>query len=410
MKSSISLKFLTITPLRLYAFTPYFISCRIIVPWLMFEKKLFDYKGLEVRVSDYATEGILEILNHAVQGSEGGLRFSLQNIAPRIAAYKDHIRFISLYKKNQITGTVGSCFRVSGQGALRFPTSYLRYLAFQSTYQTDIGWRRRRHKDIIKPEKDDNFKQKTLEIFGKPHLLDLNDVFEGDKHIMYAFVESMNERSKNLVHQAGYEYIRSFLTVAFSRFSPKPDKRVTKLRDEEKSEMESLLNDYYNQYSFFSTDYSFIGDKYYILKEGEEIIAGVSAIPSVYKVFDVPGIWGWVMMKVLPKTPYFRRLFRPGEFRYLVFDAIYCKKGQEGKLGKLFESACSAEGFHTGLTWLDDHSQLYDKMRTVVKMGALNRMLNAKPGLVYTRFINLTETEKEGFYNAPAYISGFDFS
>jgi hypothetical protein len=375
----------------------------------MFEKKLFDYNGLEVRVSDHANEGILDILNHAVQGSEGGLRFSLQNIAPRIAAYKDQIRFISLYKKNQVTGTVGSCFRVSGQGKLRYPTSYLRYLAFQSTYQSDIGWRKRR-KELIKPEKDDSFKKKTLEIFGKPHLLDLNDVFEGDKHIMYAFLESKNERSKNIVQQAGYEYIRSFLTVAFSRFNPHFDKRVSRLRDDEKAEMESLLREYYMDYSFFSNDYSFFGDKYYVLKEGNKIIAGVSAIPSAYKVYDIPGIWGWVMMKVLPKTPYFRRLFRPGEFRYLVFDAIYCKKGEEEKLGKLFESACTAEVFHTGLTWLDDHSQLYDKMRTVVRMGALNRMLNAKPGLVYSRFINLSETEKEYFYNAPAYISGFDFS
>ena len=66
--------------------------------------------------------------------------------------------------------------------------------------------------------------------------------------------------------------------------------------------------------------------------------------------------------------------------------------------------------FNTGLTWLDDRSQLYDKIRTGVKMGALNRMLNAKPGLVYTRFINLTEEEKDHFYDAPAYISGFDFS
>jgi hypothetical protein len=375
----------------------------------MFEKKLFDYNGLEIRVSDHANEGILDILNHSVQGSEGGLRFSLQNIAPRIAAYKDQIRFISLYKKNQVTGTVGSCFRVSGQGKLRYPTSYLRYLAFQSTYQSDIGWRKRR-KELIKPEKDDSFKKKTLEIFGKPHLLDLNDVFEGDKHIMYAFLESKNERSKNIVQQAGYEYIRSFLTVAFSRFNPHFDKRVSRLRDDEKAEMESLLREYYMDYSFFSNDYSFFGDKYYVLKEGNKIIAGVSAIPSAYKVYDIPGIWGWVMMKVLPKTPYFRRLFRPGEFRYLVFDAIYCKKGEEEKLGKLFESACTAEGFHTGLTWLDDHSQLYDKMRTVVRMGALNRMLNAKPGLVYSRFINLSETEKEYFYNAPAYISGFDFS
>jgi hypothetical protein len=375
----------------------------------MFEKKLFEYKGLEVRVSDYANEGILDILNHAVQGSEGGLRFSLQNIAPRIAAYKDQIRFVSLYKKNQITGTVGSCFRVTGQGCLRYPSSYLRYLAFQSTYQSDSGWRKR-SKAIIKPEKDDNFKQKTLEVFGKPHLLDLDDVFEGDKHIMYAFVESMNERSKNLVNQAGYEYIRSFLTVAFSRFSPKTDSRVTRIREEDKAKMESLLLSYYFDYSFFSSDYSFFGDRYYVLKEGDEIVAGVSAIPSVYKVYDVPGIWGWVMMKFLPNIPYFRRLFQPGEFRYLVFDAIYCKEGREDLLGKLFESTCALEGFHTGLTWLDDHSQLYDKLRTVVKMGALNRMLNAKPGLVYSKFINLSEKEKECFYNAPAYISGFDFS
>jgi hypothetical protein len=375
----------------------------------MFEKKLFDYKGLEVRVSDYANEGILDILNHTVQGSEGGLRFSLQNIAPRIAAYKDQIRFISLYKKNQVTGTVGSCYRITGQGNLRYPSSYLRYLAFQSTYQSDSG-RRNHRKELIKPEKDHSFKQKILEIFSKPHLLDLHSVFEGDKHIMYAFLESNNERSKNLVHQAGYEYIRSFLTVAFSRFSPKPDKRVSRLKDKDKPQMESLLQEYYRDYSFFSTDYSFFGDKYYVLKDGNEIIAGVCAIPSVYKVYDIPGVWGRVMMKFLPVTPYFRRLFGPGEFRYLVFDAIYCRNGHEDLLGKLFESVCSAEGFHTGLTWLDDHSQLYDKMRTIVKMGALNRMLNAKPELVYSRFINLSEKEKEYFYNAPAYISGFDFS
>jgi hypothetical protein len=375
----------------------------------MFEKSVFNYKGLEVRVSDYANEGILDILNHAVQGSEGGLRFSLLNIAPRISAYKDQIRFVSLYKKNEIAGTVGSCFRISGQGNLRYPSSYLRYLAFQSTYQTGVRWRKRR-KAIIKQEKDDNFKEKTLEIFSKPHLLDLDNVFEGDKHVMYAFLESMNERSKNLVSQAGYEYIRSFLTLVFSRFSPEPDPRVTLLSDDQKGKMESLLLEYYREYSFFSTDYSFFGDRYYVLKEGNEIIAGVSAIPSAYKVYEIPGIWGWVMMSILPKMPFFRRLFRPGEFRYLVFDAIYCKKGNEKVLSDLFESVCAAEGYHTGLTWLDDRSQLYDKIRTVVKMGALNRMLNAKPGLVYTRFINLSDKEKEAFYYAPAYISGFDFS
>ena len=375
----------------------------------MFEKDVFNYNGLEVKVTDHANEGILNILDHAVQGSDGGLRFSLLNIPQKIAAYKDRIRFVSLYRKNQVTGTVGACYRISGQGKLRYPSTYIRYLAFQSSYQSDIGWRNK-SKTLIKPEKEDSFKQKTLEILGKPHLLNIPDVYEQDKHIMYAFVESMNERSKNLVHQAGYEYIRSFLTVAFSRFTPKSDRRVSKLTPDERPVMEKLLMDFYRDYSFFATDYSFHDDKYYVLKEGNEIIAGVLAMPTSYKVYDVPGIWGWVMMKVLPGVPYFRRLFRPGEFHYLVFDAIFCKQGKEGLLAKLFESACAAEGFNTGLMWLDDHSDLFDKIRTDVKLGPLNRMLNAKPGLVYTRFINLPEEEKEIFYDAPAYISGFDFS
>ncbi len=375
----------------------------------MFDRPVFTFQGLEVRISDHANEGILDILNHAVQGSEGGLRFSLANIASRIAAYNDKIRFVSLYKKNQITGTVGSCYRISGQGRLRYPSSYLRYLAFQSTYQSAPDWRKR-NRPVIRHEKDDSFKQKTLEIFSKPHLLELDEVFEGDKHIMYAFLESMNERSKNLVHQAGYDYIRSFLTVAFSRYSPEPDTRVSLMTDEDRPEMEKLLNSFYRDYSFFTTDYSFHDDKYYVLKEGNEIIAGVCAIPTSYKVYDIPGVWGWVMMKILPKMPYFRRLFRPGEFRYLVFDSIYCKPGREELLANLFETACAREGFNTGLTWLDDRSELYDKIRTMVKMGPINRMLNAKPGLVYVKFINMSDEEKEIFYDAPAYISGFDFS
>jgi hypothetical protein len=376
----------------------------------MFERSVIVHKGLEVKISDHVNDGMLEILNHAVQGSEGGLRFQLQNIASRIAAYKDQIRFVSLYKKNQITGTVGSCFRITGQGNLRYPSSYLRYLAFHSVYQSDVTWKKRT-KEVIKPEKDDTFKQKTLEIFSKPHLLDFKQVNENDKHLMYAFLESMNERSKNLVNQAGYEYIRSFLTVAFSRFSPKPDKRVSKIStQEEKDKMESLLLDYYKGHSFFSTDYAFYGNNYYVLREGDEIIAGVNAIPSSYRIYDVPGVWGWIIMKILPKAPYFKRLFHPEEFRHLVFDAIYCKKGKEDLLANLFESACATEGFYTGLTWLDDRSELYDKLRSGVRMGALNRIMNAKPGLVYARFINLTDREKEYFYDAPAYISGFDFS
>lgn len=375
----------------------------------MFERVVFKYHDLEIRISDHANEQMLEILGNAVQGAEGGLRFSLQNIPSRIAAYKDKIRFVSLYRKNKVTGTIGSCYRVTGQGKLNYPSSYLRYLAMQATYQSDPEWKPGK-RAALTTERESSFKKRILDIFSKPHMLDVEDIHEGDKHLMYAFIESMNERSKNLIHQAGYEQTRSFLTVAFSRFSPKPDKRVGKLQKDELPVMEELLKDFYREYSLFNTDHIFTDGIYYVLREDGEIIAGVCALPSAYKVYDVPGVWGWVIMKILPVAPYYRRLFQPGQFRHIVFDAIYYKKGHEAKLGDLFESICATEGYNTGLTWIDDRSTLFDKLRFDVKMGPINRMLNAKPGLVFVKFLNITDEEKEPFYETPAYISGFDFS
>jgi len=375
----------------------------------MFEREVYNYKDLEVRISDYASDEMLYLLNNTIQGSEGGMRYSLQDVNKKIQAYNKSIRFISLYKNNRLTGTIGACFRVSGQGNLRFPSSYMRYLAIQSVYQVDPAWTGRRTIEI-RSDKEDSFKQNILSFFSKPHMLELDEVKEGDKHIMYAFIESMNERSKNIVNQAGYEYVRSFLTVAFSRFSPRLDKRVEILGKDDRPLMEDILRDYYREYSLFSLDYAFYGNRYYVLKEDNKIVAGVLAIPSRQKIYDIPGVWGWVIMKVLPRIPYYKRLFHPEEFKYLVFDAIYCREGYEKHLATLFESVCASEGYYTGLTWLDDRSRLYDELRTGVNMGALNRMLNAKPGLIYVQFINFDEKEKELFYEAPAYISGFDFS
>ena len=69
------------------------------------------------------------------------------------------------------------------------------------------------------------------------------------------------------------------------------------------------------------------------------------------------------------RHPILERLFHPEEFRHLVFDAIYCKKGKEDKLAALFESVCAFEGYLTGLTWLDDRSELFDKLRSGRKNG-----------------------------------------
>ena len=425
---------------------------------IMDHERLLDYMKLEVRKVRKADEDIIDLLKSTVLGSEGGMRYTMMNTPERISTYGDGLSFLALYKRNSLKGVIGLCRRIISNRGIKYPSTYLRYLAVQSALQVERApGRRRQERNTLAA---DSFKQKIISLFRDPlkaagdfQEFDMtgeagstggvaasvaagatqNSATTGDasasgamssgattagataaesagKHVMYAYVESRNERSRNLVNQSGYEYIRSFLTVAFSRFDPKRNPSVSRLTPEEEPAMAALLDEFYSGYCFYTNEFSFHDHKYYVLRRNGEIVAGVGAIPAQYRVVNVPGLWGWVMMKLLPRTPLYRRLFKPDEFRYIILNAIFCRKGSEDLLPDLFESVCAEEGYHTALTWLDDHSWLYDTLRTNRRMGALNRMLNAKPGLVYALFSGLTPDETEKFYDSPAYISGFDFS
>lgn len=371
-------------------------------------KTILSFKDLEARLSFEADDDIRKLLSSTVLGSKGGMRYFLRNIQERIAAYKN-IRFVSLYKGNRLTGTVGLCYRKVSNGSKSYHSSYLRYLSFMPVFQNALdakgaGSKRSREKE------SESMKSKILSFFRRPYILDLPGYGEDDKHVVYAYVESMNERSKNLIHQIGLEYIRSFLTLAFSRFNPETSEGVTKLDLADRDKMKGLLSEFYNGYSFYTDEFSFWNDTYWVLKEGDEIIAGINALPASFKIVDVPGIWGWVFMNILPYVPLYRKLFTPGEFRFLAFGSIYYRKGHEKALENLMESVCATEGFNTALTWADDRSGLYDVLRGEINMGAINRMLNAKPGLVYAGLTNMDEDDRDSFFDRPAFISGFDFT
>jgi len=368
---------------------------------MMDQEKLIDYKKLEIRRLRKADDDVISLLKDTVLGSEGGMRYSMQNTPERIATYGDSLSFLALYKRNSLKGVIGLCRRVISNRGTQSEATYLRYLAVQSAFQRERAPKQRGKRLSGAAE---SFKGEILSLIREP------EQDSGRPHVKYAYVESHNERSRNMINQSGYEYIRSFLTVAFSRFNPETNPAVSRLTPDEEPAMADLLKEQYSDYCFYTDEFSFLDHKYYVLRRNGEIVAGVGAIPAQYRVVNVPGLWGWLMMKALPRTPLFRRLFQPEAFRYVILNAIYCRKGSEDLLPDLFEAVCAEEGYHTALTWLDDHSRLFETLRTNRRMGAINRMLNAKPGLVYALFSGLTPAETEKFYDSPAYISGFDFS
>lgn len=375
----------------------------------MAERVIFSVRDLKVKVSSETNEEINTLLSTTVVGSEGGMQYTMRNIAARIANYGQSIRFISVHLKTSLAAVIGTVYRECSLGATNHSCTYLRFLSFRQQYQTEkfvAGKRRRKAEN----DREDSFRNQTLRIFGKPHLFDYTGVDEESRHLLYCFVEGKNIRSQNLIKQAGFQYLSSFSTIPFSRFWPKSDRRVTVAKPEEYGEVLTQLRKFYSNYSFYFDNCAFHADSYYVLRENGRIIAGLSAVPTEYVIRNVPGAGGWIMMNILPFAPFFRRLFNPGLFRFVSLGYIFFEPGREDALSPLFETVCAVKGINTALTWADIKSTLNKSIISSVSLGTISRMLNPKPGQVYVRFINYTEEDKKEFPDAPVYISGFDFT
>ncbi|HKL67715.1 MAG TPA: hypothetical protein VJ877_07465 [Bacteroidales bacterium] len=368
-------------------------------------KSIISYRNLDVRVTGKPDRDILNLLDNTVLGSAGGLRHQLTNIDKRIKAYGNNIRFVSLYLKDRLAGTVGLCYRTSLSAAKEHHSSYIRYLSFMPMFRTAL----KRKEPATKTSKQ-SWKEEVFAFFRKPHLLGFPGYKEGDKHVVYAYIESHNERSRNLIEQVGLENIRSFITVPFSRFNPGESERVSKLPIKDRDRMKNILEGFYVSHSFFTSEFSFYDDKYYIIKEGEDIVAGLAAIPNAFRIVDIPGFKGWLFMNILHRLPLLRKLFNPREIRFLAIESIYCKEGREKELEEIIESACALEGYNLAITWLDDKSGLYHRIIKKTSRGIVEKMLDPTPAQLYAGFVNYTDEERKAFKDRPAFIPGFDFT
>lgn len=372
-------------------------------------KTIISYKALEVRLTDTADEKIIALLENNTLGTRGGMRHQLMNIGERINAYGNNIRFASLYLKNRLTGTLGFCYRKIKTAGLYFHCSYLRYFSFMPAFQAALD-SKETGKNERKKQRNDTWKDKVMDFIRKPYMLDFPGHEKDACHIIYAYVETRNERSKKFIKQVGFEHTRTFHTFPFSRFNPGRSPGAVKLQKEERGKMKELLSVFYSGYSFYSDDLCFHGDRYYVIKDGDEIVAGLTAFPSSFRIVDMPGRKGRISLKIFPYLPFLRKIFRPEELRFLVFEFMYYRAGYEKCLEELMESVCAIEGYKLGLSWQDEGSKLYDLFIRGIDMGTLNRLVETKPAMVLASFNNIPEDEKELFFSHPAYISGFDFT
>jgi RimJ/RimL family protein N-acetyltransferase len=225
-----------------------------------------------------------------------------------------------------------------------------------------------------------------------------------DKGILYGYVEEENTRSLNAFIIAGHNKIGSFAISIFSRIYPKANKNIRKLYKEETASMLEELQKSYTGHSLLDLHESFDYKNYYVYEHNNHILAGVQVKRLTWKITNLPGIGGKVIVKILPYIPVFRKLINPKKYRFLKVGNLYLKAGHEESLNKLLHSILSENKLTTCLCYCDPESPVYKKLSHILNSGLLSKAVNTR-ALVMGKHKGLSEDEIEMLTNSPLHLS-----
>jgi len=224
---------------------------------------------------------------------------------------------------------------------------------------------------------------------------------------LYAFTEAGNLSSSSIKEAQGYQPVGQFHTTAFSRFFPKRHPRAGQMRPSQKNLMVRRLTEQYSEHSLTDFETSVLPAHYYVLMEGDDIIAGVQAEPQHWQIKSLGGFGGIIALRALPYMPLIRGLFNPESFRFLKLGHIYFKSGHAAAAHQLIESVLAEHQLKTGMAYLDKKSPAYKALADAAFFGILNPLTETAVD-VTGYFINLSPEEIVGLQTRPLSICPLD--
>ena len=353
--------------------------------------------GLGLNVSRRASNDIVELLSSTVYGTPGKTRFQHTGVDTKVAKLA-HPYFLTLRKGDRLLGVAN--FNLKEKILPHSPINhfYIRYFSFLESLRLKKptgkrgGARNKIKEEIVFFMEKGGFDEKN------------------HKAMYFAYIEMENERSKNMVSSLGFKPIRRFTTSLFSRFYPKADKAVKEIAPDQTLVVKELLQDFYEGYTMYDTEYLFNNGKYFVLMEDGEIVAGVQAVKTTWRVKELPGWSGKILLLLLPHIPFISRIFNPGDYSFLSLEYLYVKKGREKLLNTLFESVCAIHNLNNAMIWSDTNSTLHDLLKKYLAVGLLEKLHKSVPAHIVARYTELEKEEIDRFENSPAYISAFDLT
>lgn len=232
---------------------------------------------------------------------------------------------------------------------------------------------------------------------------------ENRESIFFACIEKGNRGSYKVVENAGYQNIGTIKTVGFSRFFPKKDNHVRRIKMNEKDGIIKKLSQQYSSHSLVHFNPIFKNDKYYVYENDGEILAACQYHRGHWKVNKMKGLIGKLIIKLTPKIPFLNRIFNPNKFEFLAFEGIYIKDNSVKELKILFESLLKKENLYSSMIWLDKNCPIYKKIIASKDLGILNSFVKDSDVYVLAKFNHIEKSEVNSIINSPLYASAFDY-
>lgn len=338
--------------------------------------------NLDFTTSKTPGSEIISIEEKVNWGTSGTL-YRLHDVAHDLALLPDPT-YLSLYENGHLQSVFIQAAKTVGMGNFLFPA---RYQCLHAVNPENTGRGLGKH------------------LLGEAKRFSLNDI--GERGLAYAYIEDGNERSKKIFNANGYQRIGGYASHAFSRFSPRDNDRVYLAQKEERDKIAVLLKILYADHILTEFENSVHSSDYFILKKGDDIIAGLQVVPQHWTLVELPGASGKFFVKVMPRIPGFKRLLDPPGFRCLRVSNVYVRDGRESEFFILVSAVLARHKLHNAVVQWDPSSPVAKRVSAAGSYGLFGSM-SVTSASVMAVFKNFTAEEIEEICKRPVCISPLD--
>jgi len=350
-------------------------------------------------IQNYPSKVLVDLLKKNVIGTPGqSMLYQHLEVQKKIDCISDPY-YVNLSKGDDILGTCCFCSRDTWNSNKFIPSFYLRYFTFKSNYRTKV-----------KPASNNKNKESLLR-------KEIVELLSGEglgaravgSFFYYAYVDPENYRSALLCNEFGFDPVRKFSTIIFHRMSPKKNVNIEKVSASQVPHVKEILSSFYKGYNMFSFENLFRLSDYYVVRDIDgNIVAGAQATPDKWKVIELPGISGKIILNLFSSLPLLNKLIKK-DYKFITLEGIYVTPGNEIALEQLFEALLNIHNKNSAMLWLDKDTELYHTVKSL-KLGVLSKINKEVTANVICKFQNIGNANQIIFKNNPAYISGIDLT